>query len=77
METDKSNMKKEQLKKAVKNIRTLKKNGERAPHKPLLILYALGRGARGEPQLWYGRMFNALPWAGDKETAAARLLSPG
>ena len=25
--------------------------GERAPHKPLLALYALGRCARGEPRL--------------------------
>jgi len=40
----------EQLKEAVRNIRTWKKNGERAPHKPLLILYALGRVAREEPR---------------------------
>jgi len=71
METDKSNMKKEQLKKAVKNIRSWKKNGERAPHKPLLILYALGRVARGGSQPWYGGMVNELPRSGNKETAKA------
>ncbi|MCC5579038.1 HNH endonuclease [Microtetraspora sp. AC03309] len=35
----------------ISNIRPWKRNGERAPHKPLLLLYALGRFQRhgGEP----------------------------
>jgi hypothetical protein len=33
----------------IKNIRTWQKGGIRAPHKPLLLLYALGRASRGEP----------------------------
>ncbi|HSK29851.1 MAG TPA: hypothetical protein VLA17_07795 [Candidatus Limnocylindria bacterium] len=28
-----------------------KRGGERAPHKPLLALYAIGRGLRGEPRM--------------------------
>ncbi|MFO7951565.1 MAG: hypothetical protein R6U91_01965 [Bacillota bacterium] len=53
-------MKKEQLKEAVKNIRTWKKNGEHAPHKPLLILYALSRVARSGSHPWDGRMAASL-----------------
>lgn len=33
----------EELKERVQNLTIWKKNGQRAPHKPLLILYALGR----------------------------------
>ncbi|MGI6616265.1 MAG: phosphorothioated DNA-binding restriction endonuclease [Dethiobacteria bacterium] len=35
----------------IRNIRTWQRNDVRAPHKPLLLLYALGRLARGEPRL--------------------------
>jgi putative restriction endonuclease len=35
----------------IQNIRTWKKEGERAPHKPLLLLLALGRVQRGERRL--------------------------
>jgi hypothetical protein len=28
-----------------------KRGGERAPHKPLLALYAIGRALRGEPRM--------------------------
>ncbi len=38
----------EELKEAIQNIKTWKRSGERAPHKPLLILYALGCLIRGE-----------------------------
>lgn len=41
----------EELRKLFSNINTWKRNGERAPHKPLLILYALGRLDRKEPRL--------------------------
>ena len=41
----------QELKKLVEQIRMWQRGGERAPHKPLLILYALGRLARGEPRL--------------------------
>lgn len=44
-------MKAEELKNIFSNIITWKRNGERAPHKPLLLLYALGRLDRKEPRL--------------------------
>lgn len=40
----------EELKNLFSNINTWKRNGERAPHKPLLILSALGRLDRKEPR---------------------------
>jgi len=43
----------DELKQAISGIRTWRRSGERAPHKPLLILYALGRFARGEPREMY------------------------
>jgi putative restriction endonuclease len=36
---------------AVRGLRTWKRGEKRAPHKPLLLLYALGRLQRGEPRL--------------------------
>jgi putative restriction endonuclease len=33
-----------------KGIKVWKRGAERAPHKPLLLLYALGRCSRGEPR---------------------------
>ncbi len=44
-------MKAEELKHIFSNIITWKRNGERAPHKPLLLLYALSRLDRNEPRL--------------------------
>lgn len=41
----------QELKNLIEQIRMWQRGGERAPHKPLLILYALGRLTRGEPQL--------------------------
>ena len=38
------------LKREILGIRTWRSRGERAPHKPLLILYVLGRVARNEPR---------------------------
>ncbi|OPX87214.1 MAG: hypothetical protein A4E53_02592 [Pelotomaculum sp. PtaB.Bin104] len=43
-------MKAEELKNIFSNIVTWKRGGERAPHKPLLLLYALGRLVRKEPR---------------------------
>ncbi len=41
----------QQLLDLIQEIRTWKKEGERAPHKPLLLLLALGRVQRGEQRL--------------------------
>ena len=43
-------MQPEELKQAIQKIKMWQRSGERAPHKPLLLLYALGRLARGEPR---------------------------
>ncbi|MDW7730389.1 MAG: HNH endonuclease [Bacillota bacterium] len=40
-----------ELKEKLSKIKMWQRGGERAPHKPLLLLYALGRLARGEPRL--------------------------
>lgn len=40
----------EELKEKILNIRTWQRGDERAPHKPLLLLYSLARVARGEPR---------------------------
>ena len=42
----------EQLKKLFSNLNTWKRGGERAPHKPLLLLYALGRTNKEKPRLF-------------------------
>lgn len=39
------------LRAAVRTLRQWQRGDERAPHKPLLVLHALGRVARGEPRL--------------------------
>lgn len=44
-------MNSEELKATFLKINTWKRSGERAPHKPLLLLYALGRLDRKEPRL--------------------------
>ena len=43
-------MQPEELKKAIQTIKMWQRGGERAPHKPLLLLYALGRLTRNEPR---------------------------
>jgi putative restriction endonuclease len=40
-----------ELKEKISKIKIWQRNGERAPHKPLLLLYALGRISRNEPRL--------------------------
>ncbi len=44
-------MQKEDLIKAIRKLKIWQKGDQRAPHKPLLILYALGRLSRDEPQI--------------------------
>jgi putative restriction endonuclease len=41
----------DELKEKILNIRIWQRGDERAPHKPLLLLYSLARVARGEPRL--------------------------
>jgi putative restriction endonuclease len=41
----------QELKQKIDSIRMWQRGGERAPHKPLLILYALSRLAKGAPRL--------------------------
>jgi putative restriction endonuclease len=41
----------DELKEKISNIRTWQRGDIRAPHKPLLLLYTLGRLSRGEPRL--------------------------
>lgn len=41
----------DELKDSIKNLTIWKKRGERAPHKPLLILYALGKIQQGKPRM--------------------------
>lgn len=43
-------MTKDTIKDVFKRIKVWKRGVERAPHKPLLLLYALGRCSRGEPR---------------------------
>ena len=42
---------KEKLIEEIKNIRIWQRGDERAPHKPLLLLYTLGRVSRGESRM--------------------------
>ena len=44
-------MNSEELKEGFNNLTVWKRGGERAPHKPLLALYAIGRALRGEPRM--------------------------
>ncbi len=41
-------MQAESLKQVINNLRIWQRGDQRAPHKPLLFLYALGRVSRGE-----------------------------
>lgn len=41
----------ETLRRRIQSINVWKQGDQRAPHKPLLLLYALGRASRGEPRL--------------------------
>jgi putative restriction endonuclease len=44
-------MNRDELKSRFDQITIWKKGGQRAPHKPLLVLYAIGRLLRGEPRM--------------------------
>ena len=44
-------MNSEEFKERFNNLTVWKRGGERAPHKPLLALYAIGRALRGEPRM--------------------------
>ena len=44
-------MNEQEIKTSLTNIRMWARGDQRAPHKPLLILYALGRILRGEPRM--------------------------
>lgn len=44
-------MREDELKEKISSIRTWQRGDIRAPHKPLLLLYTLGRVSRGEPRL--------------------------
>jgi putative restriction endonuclease len=43
-------MQREELKQAIQKIKMWQRDGERAPHKSLLLLFALGRLIRDEPR---------------------------
>lgn len=45
-------MNEQEIKAAFANIKVWKRREERAPHKPLLILYALGRVQRKEKRMF-------------------------
>jgi putative restriction endonuclease len=54
-------MQPEELKQAIQKIKMWQRSGERAPHKPLLLLYTLGRLSRGEPrQMLYAEVKDHL-----------------
>lgn len=40
-----------EIERRIRAVKVWKRHGERAPHKPLLLLYALGRYSRGEPRM--------------------------
>lgn len=46
-------MKPEEIKEKIQNLSVWKRGGERAPHKPLLLLLFLGRLSRNEPRLGF------------------------
>jgi putative restriction endonuclease len=41
----------DEIRERFNSITVWKRGGERAPHKPLLALYAIGRVLRGEPRM--------------------------
>ena len=54
-------MQPEELKEAIRKLKMWQRGGERAPHKPLLLLYALGRLSRSEPrQMLYSEVKDNL-----------------
>ncbi|MGI6038392.1 MAG: phosphorothioated DNA-binding restriction endonuclease [Limnochordia bacterium] len=53
-------MTREELIERFANMTTWRRRGERAPHKPLLILYALGRMYQGERWLYYSDLEDKL-----------------
>ena len=46
-------MDEEELEKAIADLKVFQQNGQRSPHKPLLILYALGQLQRGRTEIRY------------------------
>jgi len=46
-----SDVVREQIEKAIANLRVWARGDERAPHKPLLLLLAIARAVKGEPRL--------------------------
>lgn len=58
------------LKARISNLNIWKKNGERAPHKPLLILYALG-------QFYNGKKLSILRGDTHRVDAASEGVGPG
>ena len=53
-------MRRADLLQRVQGINVWKRRGERAPHKPLLLLYALARAAHGERDIRYERVDEML-----------------
>jgi putative restriction endonuclease len=45
------NMTRDELERRIAGLNVWRRGDQRAPHKPLLVLYALGRALRGEPRL--------------------------
>lgn len=43
------------------DLRVWKRGGQRAPHKPLLLLYALGRWSRGQKEFPWSEVKEKLP----------------
>lgn len=41
----------DEIRKRFRSLTVWKRGGERAPHKPLLALYAIGRALRGESRM--------------------------
>ena len=51
----------DELRKIIQNLRIWQRGDQRAPHKPLLLLYALGRVSRGEPRkMFYDQVIGDL-----------------
>jgi len=44
-------MNKSEIRKRIQNLNVWKQGSQRAPHKPLLLLYAMGRGLRNKERM--------------------------
>ncbi len=53
-------MDKEEVRKLITGLKVWKRGDQRAPHKPLLLLYALGRCLRGQDRLISYETVNGL-----------------